>query len=1285
MADNLLDKASILLTPTAYNDGGMLSVKPENGDGDFTFSRNSAATRVNAQGLVENVQILSPELVSNGNFSQIGTEEVLNGNFSQEGSELVTNGDFATDSDWLFGGSASISNGSANFTGSGDLIRQNTITPVGTYKVTFTVTGTGYLVVKNWTGGVSYREYSNISEGEHTIYIEKNEDGIMFQSFGFASSIDNVSVKEVGQNWNLGTNWSISNGIVTSDVSGLMQQSTSQLTSGKTYKASFEITEYTSGKVKLYSGSGSDISPYQNTVGTHVFYFVPNGTTTSLYSNNFNGSITNISVKEVGQDWSNFNGCEIGENKVIYDGSLPTADCRNVFIAPSNKNYKVTYTVEDYVQGTHKVRISNYTSNKTGNGTFTDVINSGSGGIVRLYGTSNFIGSFTNISVKEITDDTNIPRINYEGFSYQDSLGSELVTNGDFSDGLNGWLKSGDAATTLTNINNKLVINAATSYDGAVAALSLTTGSTYLIKFNLELISASSVRVYFSGGNTGMQYFNSSQEVSMTIQADSLNSSIKFDSDSGTGEFSIDNVSIKEYLGQEVVPDSGCGSWLLEPQSTNLITHSEDFSDSSWVKKDTTIEVANITMPNGVINGYKLFANTSSTSHRMEVTPSPTATVGQNFTLSLFIKSAGSDFIQVASSTGFNSRYQNFNISTGTKASGDISDSSITDFGNGWYRISVTETTTGTSARYLIIPALSDITRNAIFQGNANEDGVYIWGAQLENQSYATSYVPTSGAANTRLQDIADNSGNSSLINSTEGVLYAEIAALAGGGSFRIISLSDGTDNNRVILYYDLNINRLSYQVKVSGVTQMVGSINNVSVLQFNKIALKYKENDFALWINGVEVATDTVGNIFPLNTLTKLSFSSGNGTSNFYGKNKALAVYKEALTDANLRSLTYPNPVATTFDLDFDTIAEQFTFTRGSEATFVNAQGLIESTASNDAPRIDYSTGEKAFLLEGQSTNIINYSEDFSQWNKTNVTITPNQGISPNGGNNASKYSGTSTNQDLRINANVSSNYTYSFYVKAINSPYIRLRSVDGNCWFNMTTNTVATNTFASAEIKSVGNDWYRLSVTSSSFTSSNNFFVHPHATNNTTSELSGGEFLLWGAQVEEQSYATSYIPTSGAAATRNQELCNNATPVINSEEGVLYFEASSKSDSLSKSITLFGQNANDRVEIKYRPNNTSIQVNVFSSGSLVFNGVVPLTIGLTNKIAVKYKQNDFALWVNGAEVLTGTSGNTPIGLYKLSFGYGDGGNSFFGNTKGLKYYPKALADVQLEALTTI
>ena len=65
---NLLKDASILLTPTAYDNGRMNAIKPGSGDGDFDFQRNSAATRVNAQGLVENVQIISPELVSNGNF-----------------------------------------------------------------------------------------------------------------------------------------------------------------------------------------------------------------------------------------------------------------------------------------------------------------------------------------------------------------------------------------------------------------------------------------------------------------------------------------------------------------------------------------------------------------------------------------------------------------------------------------------------------------------------------------------------------------------------------------------------------------------------------------------------------------------------------------------------------------------------------------------------------------------------------------------------------------------------------------------------------------------------------------------------------------------------------------------------------------------------------------------------------------------------------------------------------------------------------------------------------------
>ena len=78
----------------------------------------------------------------------------------------------------------------------------------------------------------------------------------------------------------------------------------------------------------------------------------------------------------------------------------------------------------------------------------------------------------------------------------------------------------------------------------------------------------------------------------------------------GGTSFSIDNISVKEVTGQEVVPDSGCGSWLFEPQSTNLVTYSEDFSDASWSKSNCVIGSEAVSSPSGVI-GVSSVTNTS--------------------------------------------------------------------------------------------------------------------------------------------------------------------------------------------------------------------------------------------------------------------------------------------------------------------------------------------------------------------------------------------------------------------------------------------------------------------------------------------------------------------------------------------------------------------------------------------------------------------------------------------------------------------------------------------------
>jgi hypothetical protein len=132
-------------------------------------------------------------------------------------------------------------------------------------------------------------------------------------------------------------------------------------------------------------------------------------------------------------------------------------------------------------------------------------------------------------------------------------------------------------------------------------------------------------------------------------------------------------------------------------------------------------------------------------------------------------------------------------------------------------------------------------------------------------------------------------------------VLYAEIAALANDGTYRY-SISDGTNNNNI--YIELGSSNISAVGRLSGVNQFALS-SSQTITNTNKIALKYKANDFALWINGTEVAIDTSGSTYSANTLNSLQFDRGDGFIDFYGKCKALAVFNEALSDSELTQLT--------------------------------------------------------------------------------------------------------------------------------------------------------------------------------------------------------------------------------------------------------------------------------------------------------------------------------------------------------------------------------------------
>ena len=135
------------------------------------------------------------------------------------------------------------------------------------------------------------------------------------------------------------------------------------------------------------------------------------------------------------------------------------------------------------------------------------------------------------------------------------------------------------------------------------------------------------------------------------------------------------------------------------------------------------------------------------------------------------------------------------------------------------------------------------------------------------------------------------------MINSTEGVLYAEIAALANSGDFRVISLSDGTTANSLWLYYSSVSNTIQ---AFDGSTIIAHSID---VTNFIKAAVVYDSNGTRMWVNGSQVGSNTFVGFSGLNKLNFINENESDYT--FYGKCKALAVFDRALNDDELELLT--------------------------------------------------------------------------------------------------------------------------------------------------------------------------------------------------------------------------------------------------------------------------------------------------------------------------------------------------------------------------------------------
>ena len=384
-----------------------------------------------------------------------------------------------------------------------------------------------------------------------------------------------------------------------------------------------------------------------------------------------------------------------------------------------------------------------------------------------------------------------------------------------------------------------------------------------------------------------------------------------------------------------------------------------------------------------------------------------------------------------------------------------------------------------------------------------------------------------------------------------------------------------------------------------------------------------------------------------------------------------------------------------------------RITFTRPSVSTYAGKDGLIKTAGENE-PRFDHDliTGESlGLLIEESRTNLLTYSD-----------ITSGEGLGTGwaiGGNRASKgpnatapdgtlsawnsvYNGTSGDASVykvggEVTTSNSTVYTLSVFAKVPSSNTyltgVRLRTFNDNhsANFNLLTGTIVGGVEGTTtqRMEAYPNGWYRCSITFTSGTDGNQgvqfYMINPsNSTSMNDSNANGEQIYYWGAQLEQGSFPTSYIPTSGATATRGSDVMtlsgDNFSSWNNQSQGTYLMSIKNNSTDLSglpspartQSIFLFLGNGGH-----FTKNTTSnVQVSQLSVNTTDFRKWAFYHDGA----------NGYGMSVDGS---TPINSSQPIGTSDTSIVFNDiqGETSFY--LKSLFYYPKRLSNAQLKTLT--
>jgi hypothetical protein len=419
--------------------------------------------------------------------------------------------------------------------------------------------------------------------------------------------------------------------------------------------------------------------------------------------------------------------------------------------------------------------------------------------------------------------------------------------------------------------------------------------------FDVTTFGATNLAGTFSSSSTdavGNGWYRLSATFTPTIATGSHNISFGFTNSSTTNSFyiwgaqlvkgssaltyqkTVDRLDIPriDYTG------GGCPSILLEPLRTNIVLRSEDFYNASFIKNFSEVIPNNTTAPDGTLTADTLSGDGTSGLHYLAQAVSVTS--GVAYTQSVFAKKGTNNFLQIIGTTT-NSIYDshswaNFDLESGILGdTGTSATATITDFGNGWYRCTMTATATATASGNGFLLCLITSATSGRAETNSLTTSVHIWGAQVEAGAYPTSYIPTTTGTGTRIADVINRNDiyTNNLITNEGGTWFVDLinnvvmSRDASNVGLFIGNSSNGVTGEVLAIRNNGENKRLTINKRIAGSQSQL----HVTTTDHVKVAIKWDGAKAKVFENGAPVAISL--GVYETDFTTKdMEFFSGTG-----------------------------------------------------------------------------------------------------------------------------------------------------------------------------------------------------------------------------------------------------------------------------------------------------------------------------------------------------------------------------------------------------------------------